>query len=173
MNIFTQVVEGGCGRFPRLSGDETCLLKKKKYRAIELYFKYGKKLAPVVRELGYPSKRNLRRWIRSWEAGGGAKESIRHKPRYTDEQKQVAVDIILTTAAAWRLPAELWVIPVPMCSFAGLMNVTPTDDVYLPVRPVRLRPLNQKSNVRLSWHSVHDKYQPVKSEITEYRLPCR
>lgn len=29
--------------------------------AIELYFKYGRKLAPVVRELGYPSKRNLQR----------------------------------------------------------------------------------------------------------------
>ncbi|HCN4807355.1 TPA: IS3 family transposase, partial [Escherichia coli] len=61
-------------------------------RAIELYFKYGKKLAPVVRELGYPSKRNLRRWSRSWEAGGGVKESIRHKHRYSDEQKQVAVE---------------------------------------------------------------------------------
>ncbi|WP_343090533.1 transposase, partial [Escherichia coli] len=60
--------------------------EEEKIRAIELYFTYGKKLAPVVRELGYPSKRNLRRWIRSWEAGGGAKESIRHKPRYTDEQ---------------------------------------------------------------------------------------
>ena len=66
--------------------------EEQKIRAIELYFKYGKKLAPVVRELGYPSKRNLRRWIRSWEAGGGVKESIRHKPRYTDEQKQVAVE---------------------------------------------------------------------------------
>ena len=137
--------------------------EEEKIRAIELYFKYGKKLAPVVRELGYPSKRNLRRWIRSWEAGGGAKESIRHKHRYSDEQMQVAVDIILTTAAAWRLPAELWVIPALMCSLAGLMNFIPTDDVYLPVRPTRLRPLNQKSNVRLSWHSVHDKYQPVKS----------
>ncbi|HBK9553369.1 transposase, partial [Escherichia coli] len=50
--------------------------EEEKIRAIELYFKYGKKLAPVVRELGYPSKRNLRRWIRSWEAGGGVKESI-------------------------------------------------------------------------------------------------
>ncbi|EBI4024279.1 IS3 family transposase [Salmonella enterica] len=65
--------------------------EEEKIRAIELYFKYGKKLAPVVRELGYPSKRNLRRWIRSWEAGGGAKESIRHKHRYSDEQKQVAI----------------------------------------------------------------------------------
>ncbi|HGB9919421.1 TPA: hypothetical protein ACIYYU_004291 [Escherichia coli] len=32
--------------------------EEQKIRAIELYFKYGKKLAPVVRELGYPSKRN-------------------------------------------------------------------------------------------------------------------
>ncbi|ENG38628.1 transposase family protein, partial [Escherichia coli p0305293.10] len=107
--------------------------EEEKIRTIELYFKYGKKLALVVREPGYPSKRNLRRWIRSWEAGGGAKESIRHKPRYTDEQKQVAVDIILTTAAAWRLPAEPWVIPALMCSLAGLMNFIPADDVYLPV----------------------------------------
>ncbi|SQL56608.1 IS3 family transposase [Escherichia coli] len=39
--------------------------EEQKIRTIELYFKYGKKLAPVVCELGYPSKRNLRRWIRS------------------------------------------------------------------------------------------------------------
>ncbi|QTA28836.1 transposase (plasmid) [Escherichia albertii] len=45
--------------------------EEEKIRAIELYFKYGKKLPPVERELGYPSKRNLRRWIRSWEAGSG------------------------------------------------------------------------------------------------------
>lgn len=58
-------------------------------RSIELYFKYGKKLAPVVRELGYPSKRNLRR--RLWEASDGATEAIRRKPRYSDVQKRVAV----------------------------------------------------------------------------------
>ena len=90
--------------------------EEEKIRAIELYFKYGKKLAPVVRELGYPSKRNLRRWIRSWEAGGGTKESIRHKHRYSDEQNRLPLNIILTTAAAWRLPAEPWVIPALMCS---------------------------------------------------------
>lgn len=31
--------------------------EEEKIRAIELYFTYGKKLAPVIRELGYPSKR--------------------------------------------------------------------------------------------------------------------
>ncbi|GCN50876.1 putative phage protein [Escherichia coli] len=66
--------------------------EEQKIRAIELYFKYGKKLVPVVRELSYPSKRNLQRWIRSWEASGGAKESIRHKHRYSGVQKQVAVE---------------------------------------------------------------------------------
>lgn len=61
-------------------------------RAIELYFKYGRKLAPVVRELGYPSKRNLRRWIRLWKVSDGAEEAIRRKPRYSDVQKQAAVE---------------------------------------------------------------------------------
>ena len=63
-----------------------------KIRAIELYFQYGKKLAPVVRELGYPSKRNLRRWLRSWEENGGVVESMRCKPRYSAGQKQTAVE---------------------------------------------------------------------------------
>nr|AIG62586.1 transportase [Escherichia coli] len=77
-------------------------------------------------------------------------------------KNRLPLNIILTTTAVWHLPAEFWVIPVPMCSLAGLMNVTPTDDVYLPVRPVRIRSLNQKSNVKLSRHSVHDEYQTVK-----------
>lgn len=46
----------------------------------------------MVRELGYPSKRNLRRWIRLWEASDGAVKSIRRKPRYSDVQKQAAVE---------------------------------------------------------------------------------
>lgn len=46
--------------------------KAERLRAIELYFKCGRKLAPVARELGYPSKRNLRRWIRLWEASDKA-----------------------------------------------------------------------------------------------------
>lgn len=136
--------------------------EEEKIRAIELYFKYGKKLAPVVRELGYPSKRNLRRWIRSWEAGGGVKESIRHKPRYSDVQKQVAVEHYLNHGCCLAFTSRTLGYP---CSdvLSGLMNFIPADDVYLPVRPIRMRPLNQKSNVRLSWNFVHDEYQPVKS----------
>ena len=39
--------------------------EKEKIRAIELDFKYGKTFVPVIGELGYPSKSNLRRWILS------------------------------------------------------------------------------------------------------------
>lgn len=46
----------------------------------------------MVRELGYPSKRNLRRWIRLWEASDGATEAIRCNPRDPDEQKQRSVE---------------------------------------------------------------------------------
>ena len=107
--------------------------EEQKIRAIELYFKYGKKLAPVVRELGYPSKKNLRRWSRSWETGGGEKESIRHQPRYSDVQNKLPLNIILTTAAAWRLPAELWVIPAVMCSFTDFHHEILTTVVKLAI----------------------------------------
>lgn len=63
-----------------------------RFRAIELDFKYGRKIAPVVRELGYPSKINLRRWIRLWGSSDGATEAIRCNPRDSDEQKQRAVE---------------------------------------------------------------------------------
>lgn len=35
-------------------------------RAVELYIRYGRKAAAVVRELGYPSCKNLIRWVREW-----------------------------------------------------------------------------------------------------------
>ena len=34
-------------------------------RAIELYFKYGRKITAVIRELGYLTERNLRRRMRA------------------------------------------------------------------------------------------------------------
>lgn len=35
--------------------------EEEKICTIELYFKYGKKLVPIVRELGFPLKRSLQR----------------------------------------------------------------------------------------------------------------
>ncbi|MCE1543065.1 IS3 family transposase [Enterobacter hormaechei] len=63
-----------------------------KLRAVELYFKYGKKASRVVQELGYPSTRQLRRWARIIQAGGVLPESVPRKSRYTSEQKRAAVE---------------------------------------------------------------------------------
>lgn len=65
-------------------------------RAIELYFKYGRKITSVIRELCYPTERNLRRWIQAWEASGGDISSLSRKERYSNAQKQAAVDHYLT-----------------------------------------------------------------------------
>ncbi len=55
-------------------------------RAIKRYLKYGRKLAPVVRELGHPSKRNLRRWVGLWEGSRGTTDSLRRKPRHAKKR---------------------------------------------------------------------------------------
>lgn len=60
-------------------------------RAVLLYIKYGKRTAPVIRELGYPSRKNLPRWYRAYVQMGDLPRRSRPKPRYTPEQKEAAV----------------------------------------------------------------------------------
>jgi transposase InsO family protein/transposase-like protein len=61
-------------------------------RAVMLYIKYDKSAAAVIRELGYPSRKNLRRWHSIYVETGGLPEKSRPKPKYSTEQKQRAVD---------------------------------------------------------------------------------
>lgn len=61
-------------------------------RAVQLYIKYGKRGAAVIRELGYPSRKNLVRWYRAYLEAGDLPKRSRPKPRYTPEQKRAAVD---------------------------------------------------------------------------------
>lgn len=39
-------------------------------RAVELYLRYGRRLTVVVRELGYPSVKQLSRWVRVYVDAG-------------------------------------------------------------------------------------------------------
>ena len=64
-------------------------------RAVELYVKYGKKAAPVIRELGYPCRATLVAWYREWERCGGNLTG-RSLERYREEQKRAAVDHYLS-----------------------------------------------------------------------------
>lgn len=65
-------------------------------RAVELYFRYGKRLIVVVRELGYPSVKQLSRWVRIYEEAGDLPRELKPRKRYSHAQKVAAVEHYLT-----------------------------------------------------------------------------
>lgn len=46
-------------------------------RTVGLYYRYGKKASVVVMELGYPSSRQLGRWVRIYEEKGDLPRGIK------------------------------------------------------------------------------------------------
>ena len=61
-------------------------------RAVRLYIKLGKRTGATIRQLGYPTKNALKSWHRKYEQGRDLPVGYaRSKPKYSDEQKKVAV----------------------------------------------------------------------------------
>ena len=52
-------------------------------RAVELYYRYGKKASVVVMELGYPSTKQLGRWVRIYEEKGDLPRELKPRERYS------------------------------------------------------------------------------------------
>jgi len=67
--------------------------REKRMEAVELYIKYGKSAAAVIRELGYPDRKTLRMWYRKHieEHKTGVLHRNIRTPKFTEEQKQAAV----------------------------------------------------------------------------------
>ena len=69
--------------------------REQRGRAVDLYVKYERCAADVIHELGYPSKGALLSWyadrLEEERTGVPSRRGERHR-RYTDEQKQAAVD---------------------------------------------------------------------------------
>lgn len=65
-------------------------------RAVGLYYRYGKKASVVVRELGYPSTKQLGRWVRIYEKTGDLPRDLKRRERYSRAQKIAAVEHYLT-----------------------------------------------------------------------------
>ena len=61
-------------------------------RAVELYYRYGKKASVVVMELGYPSTKQLGRWVRIYEEKGDLPRELKPRKRYSRTQKIAAVE---------------------------------------------------------------------------------
>ena len=67
-------------------------------RAGKLYLKLGKRLAATVRQLGYPTTKSLEHWYHTYERCLDLpKERICLRPRYSEEQKKAATDLLWTT----------------------------------------------------------------------------
>lgn len=65
-------------------------------KAVTLYLKYDRNSAAVRRELGYPSSKALRLWVKKYETTGRLHAEFRTRtPRYSPEQKQAAIDYYL------------------------------------------------------------------------------
>jgi len=65
-------------------------------RAVDLYLRYGKRLTVVVRELGYPSVKQLGRWVRIFEEYGDLPRGLKSRKRYSHAQKVAAVEHYIT-----------------------------------------------------------------------------
>jgi transposase InsO family protein/transposase-like protein len=61
-------------------------------RAVELYIKLGKRVTATIRQLGYPTKKALKSWHLEYEQRHDLPSGyVRSKPKYSAEQKAVAV----------------------------------------------------------------------------------
>ena len=82
--------------------------REQRDRAVDLYIKYERCAADVIRELGYPSKGVLLSWyadrLEEERTGVPSGRGERYR-RYTDGQKRAAVDHYLEygcVLASWR-----------------------------------------------------------------------
>lgn len=66
-----------------------------KLKAVELFIKYDKSPASVIRELGYPCRATLHAWYKEYLANGCCMPSTSAHRGYTEKQKRAAVDHFL------------------------------------------------------------------------------
>jgi len=67
-------------------------LYEDRIRAVKLYIKLGKRIRPTIRQLGYPTKNALKSWYREYEQSRDLQVVyVRSRQKYSDEQKQAAV----------------------------------------------------------------------------------
>src|SRR5690349_18555675 len=61
-------------------------------RAVQLYIKLGKRAAPTIRQLGYPTKNALKSWHREYEQRLDLPTGYVRPPKYSQAQKKLAVE---------------------------------------------------------------------------------
>ena len=69
--------------------------KEEREKAIKLYIKYGKCAADVIRELGYPDRKTLRNWYKTYLETGMYYEQYSRRSKYSPKHKKAAVKYYL------------------------------------------------------------------------------
>ena len=60
-------------------------------KAVQLYIKYDHSISSVICKLGYPTKTMLLRWYKEYMATGDLRKVYKKEPKYSEEQKQMAL----------------------------------------------------------------------------------
>ncbi|MGM8184434.1 IS3 family transposase, partial [Enterococcus italicus] len=65
---------------------------EERVKAIQLFLKYDYSYAATIHELGYPSVGALRKWYKEYLISGELHSDYQKKSKYSEEQKQIAVN---------------------------------------------------------------------------------
>ena len=69
---------------------------EERLKAVKLYLKYNSWMA-VINELGYPTVNALRGWVKEYKQKGDLHSNSIRTPKYTEEDKEKAINHYLTT----------------------------------------------------------------------------
>ena len=74
--------------------------------AVSLYIKYGKRAAATIRDLGYPNRHVLIQWYREFEQNGELRKVMVRKPKFSDAQKEAALEFYMTHGRSIKYTVE-------------------------------------------------------------------
>ena len=74
--------------------------------AVSLYIQYGKRASVTIRDLGYPDRHLLIQWYREYEQNGDLHKTIVRKSKFSDEQKEAALEFYMTHGRSIKYTVE-------------------------------------------------------------------
>ncbi|WP_460902708.1 IS3 family transposase, partial [Paraburkholderia jirisanensis] len=101
-------------------------------RAVRLYIKLGRRVAATIRQLGYPTKNALKSWHREFELRLDLPAGYaRSKPRYSQEQKQLAVEHYLEHGRCISATLRALGYPGRASLHAWIRELTPGEHTHV------------------------------------------
>ncbi len=97
--------------------------------AVKLYQKYGRRVAPVIRELGFPNRHMLVKWVKEYESTEDLHNFSKREPKFSEGEKKRALQYyqehgksIIVTIKALGYPSKSMVRPPKMNLHLTMLN---------------------------------------------------